>query len=263
MPVLDPSLFNLNLEPGIRSQSGCDSATAGLLTHARAAATANSKQYLQTMYTSAMQGVHDYMVHTTSNNDTLSPPDTHPFLPRSLPASLDCSTDAWVSQPKQEHLACFLAGSLMLGATSVHLADSSAPTSPGRGKSGSSGTGSKLRASSPPRMNELTATGQRDWETGVRFLEGCLGTLGTKTGLSPEGVHCRTPADPKPKEGERDWYIKGMSHARGASHPARAALARAQGAARVAPAAVRVYAFAIRATTAYQLYDSPRLLTVV
>ncbi|KAF8185225.1 glycoside hydrolase [Mycena galopus ATCC 62051] len=60
------------------------------------------------------------------------------------------------------------------------------------------------------RMDELTAAGVRDWETGVAFLETCMGTHRTATGLSPEGVHFRTTADPK---GERDWYIKGANKA--------------------------------------------------
>ncbi|KAF7338960.1 alpha-1,2-Mannosidase [Mycena venus] len=62
----------------------------------------------------------------------------------------------------------------------------------------------------PPKMEELTQAGQRDWKTGVAFLEGCMDTHKTATGLSPEGVNFRTSADP-PKEGERDWYIKGAN----------------------------------------------------
>jgi mannosyl-oligosaccharide alpha-1,2-mannosidase len=72
-------------------------------------------------------------------------------------------TSSWVSQPKQEHLACFLAGSLMLGATTAHRLDSSSPIS------------------RPPRMDALTGAGQRDWATGVAFLEGCMDTHKTKT----------------------------------------------------------------------------------
>ncbi|KAJ7720168.1 glycoside hydrolase family 47 protein [Mycena metata] len=151
------------------------------------------KQYIQTnrtepvylqMYTDAMQGVHDYMVWKTPTEHLTYIAELQP-----LPGKDDWkATDAWVSQPKQEHLACFLAGSLMLGATTAHLRDPA------------------TAASRPPHMSELSATGQRDWETGVAFLEACMDTQKTATGLSPEGVHFRTPADPK---GEHDWYIKG------------------------------------------------------
>ncbi|KAJ7022347.1 glycoside hydrolase [Mycena alexandri] len=151
------------------------------------------KQYLQTnrtepvylqMYTDAMQGVHDYMVWKTPTDRLTYIAELQP-----LPGKDDWkATDAWVAQPKQEHLACFLAGSLMLGATTAHLRDPA------------------QAASVPPRMSELSAIGQRDWDTGVAFLEACMDTHKTATGLSPEGVHFRTPADPK---GKHDWYIKG------------------------------------------------------
>ncbi|KAJ6535558.1 glycoside hydrolase [Mycena capillaripes] len=154
------------------------------------------KQYLQTnrtepvylqMYADAMDGVNEHLVKKTPTYGLT-------YMAELLPLRNDDWQTAWVSQPKQEHLACFLAGSLMLGATTAHLRDSERP------------------ASVPPRMEELTATGQRDWKTGVAFLEGCMNTHKTATGLSPEGVHFRTSADPV---GDRDWYIKGNDNKEG------------------------------------------------
>lgn len=74
---------------------------------------------------------------------------------------------AWEPASKMEHLACFLAGSLMLGATTAHLRDPAA------------------RASVPPRMDELTPQGQRDWATGAAFLDACMDTHNTKTCVRP------------------------------------------------------------------------------
>ncbi|KAJ7159765.1 glycoside hydrolase [Mycena filopes] len=163
------------------------------------------KQYLQTnrtepvylqMYEDAMQGVHDYMVWKT-------PTDQLTYIAELLPVGTGKdwkNPKAWTAQPKQEHLACFLAGSLMLGATTAHA----------------------LPAHVPPRMSQLTAAGRRDWATGVALLDGCLDTLRTETGLSPEGVHFRTPADTdargEGKEG-RDWYVKGSKTSAGGTPP--------------------------------------------
>ncbi|KAJ7691353.1 glycoside hydrolase [Mycena rosella] len=148
------------------------------------------KQYLQTnctepvyhqMYSDAMQGVHAHLVQKTPTRGLT-------YIAELLPKGGPDWQTSWQAQGKQEHLACFLAGSLMLGATTAHLKDAAQP------------------ASVPPKMKELTPTGQRDWQTGVDYLEGCMATHDTKTGLSPEGVNYRTPSDPGPP-GERDWYI--------------------------------------------------------
>jgi mannosyl-oligosaccharide alpha-1,2-mannosidase len=66
----------------------------------------------------------------------------------------------WDLNHKQDHLVCFLAGSLMLGATTA---------------------GSRGAVSVPPKMDELTRSGQRDWKTGVELLEGCMATHETAT----------------------------------------------------------------------------------
>ncbi|KAJ6605386.1 glycoside hydrolase [Mycena vulgaris] len=168
------------LRSGIRMGSNGDSYYEYLL-----------KQYLQTnrtepvyfqMYVDAMQGVHDHLVQKTPTHGLT-------YLAELLPQGREDWMTNWETQPKQEHLACFLAGSLMLGATTVHLRD------PAKG------------VSVPPHMDQLTATGQRDWATGVAYLEGCMATHKTKTGLSPEGVNFRTAPGPAGDSG-RDWYIK-------------------------------------------------------
>ena len=94
--------------------------------------------------------------------------------------------------PKQDHLVCFLGGSLMLGAVT-------------------SGAHA-LPVSVPPRPGQLTATGKRDWNTGVELVETCMRTHDTATGLSPEIVHFRIPSDNLDHaigNMPQDWYIKG------------------------------------------------------
>lgn len=64
----------------------------------------------------------------------------------------------------------------------------------------------------PPRPGQLTATGKRDWQTGVELIETCMRTHDTATGLSPEIVHFRIPSDNlnlAVSNMPQDWYIKG------------------------------------------------------
>jgi hypothetical protein len=99
---------------------------------------------------------------------------------------------------------CFLAGSLMLGATTA---------------------GARVRGSVsvPPRADELTEIGKRDWDTGLALLEGCMETHKTATyvrpGLSLSRIHglpvCRGLSPeivqfvPSAGQPTRDWHIKG------------------------------------------------------
>ena len=53
----------------------------------------------------------------------------------------------WTESPKQDHLVCFLGGSLMLGT----------------------------------RFGESESVNARDWETGQRMVEGCMATHDTAT----------------------------------------------------------------------------------
>ncbi|KAJ7473984.1 glycoside hydrolase family 47 protein [Mycena latifolia] len=157
------------------------------------------KQYLQTdrmepvylkMYEDAMQGIHDHLVQKT-------PTRKHTYIAELSPKGADWRT-SWTIQHKQDHLVCFLAGSLMLGATTA-------------------GARTPGAVSVPPRMDELTKTGQRDWNTGVELLEGCMETHRTATGLSPEIVQFEPSAD----QPNRDWHIKGSKPGGPAGYDAR------------------------------------------
>jgi hypothetical protein len=88
---------------------------------------------------------------------------------------------------------CFLGGSLLLGAT----------------------TGAAGAVSVPPRTEQLTDAGRRDWRTGAELVRTCMATHNTRTGLAPEIVHFRIASDAAavPDRGSdalpADWYIKG------------------------------------------------------
>lgn len=72
-----------------------------------------------------------------------------------------CVVSSWRLTPKQDHLVCFLGGSLMLGATK---------------------TGATVnKVSIPPKLHELTKAGQRDWKSGVELVKTCMRTHDTAT----------------------------------------------------------------------------------
>ncbi|KAL0954028.1 hypothetical protein HGRIS_005182 [Hohenbuehelia grisea] len=144
------------------------------------------KQYLQTnrtepiyqkMYDDSMQGIHDNLIKKT--------PTKHMTYIAEMIPNHGGNNGGYDISPKQDHLVCFLAGSLMLGATTSGARSST--------------------VSVPPRMEELSPQGQRDWKTGVELLETCMYTHETETGLSPEIAMFHTSPPPA---GERDWYIK-------------------------------------------------------
>lgn len=82
-------------------------------------------------------------------------------MPHPLITYPDVISSGWRLVPKQDHLVCFLGGSLMLGATtSGALVD---------------------HVSIPPRADELTDQGERDWLTGVELINTCMATHDTKT----------------------------------------------------------------------------------
>jgi hypothetical protein len=83
----------------------------------------------------------------------------------SLDPCNDFLDSGWRLIPKQDHLVCFLGGSLMLGATtSGALVD---------------------HVSVPPLPFELSAQGQRDWLTGVELIKTCMATHDTQTYVNP------------------------------------------------------------------------------
>ena len=63
--------------------------------------------------------------------------------------------------PKQDHLVCFLGGSLMLGATTTESIASP--------------------VSVPPLASELTESGQKDWKLGFELINTCMNTYETAT----------------------------------------------------------------------------------
>ncbi|ESK87392.1 glycoside hydrolase family 47 protein [Moniliophthora roreri MCA 2997] len=145
------------------------------------------KQHLQTnrtepiyrkIYDDAMEGIHSKLVQKTPRRHLT-------YIAELIPRSSfgDVSQAQWSLQHKQDHLVCFLAGSLMLGAATSEEHDLSEPVQP---------------SSFKPRA-------KRDWKTGVELLETCMRTHETMTGLSPEIAMFRNKMN---ETAERDWYIK-------------------------------------------------------
>ena len=64
-------------------------------------------------------------------------------------------SSGWRVSPKQDHLVCFLGGSLMLGATT---------------------TGTKSPVSVPPDLTQLSEDAQADWKLGEALIETCVDT---------------------------------------------------------------------------------------
>ncbi|KAG5642014.1 hypothetical protein DXG03_003786 [Asterophora parasitica] len=151
------------------------------------------KQYLQTngsepiysdMYDDAMTAIHNHLVQKSTKTKMT-------YTAELIPEENYIGQVSWRLTPKQDHLVCFLGGSLMLGATR---------------------TGALVHpVSVPPRKNELTDSGERDWKTGVELVKTCMDTHDTATGLSPEIVHFRIPSDGMDSfsAAPADWYIKG------------------------------------------------------
>ena len=86
--------------------------------------------------------------------------------------------------PKQDHLVCFLGGSLMLGAT-------------------------EGRMSVPPPLEDFDDSQLDDWYMGAALVRTCVDTYArAKTGLAPEITYWHDPANVKAAQKDgRDWYI--------------------------------------------------------
>ncbi|KAG7100035.1 hypothetical protein E1B28_001821 [Marasmius oreades] len=156
------------------------------------------KQYLQTnrtesvyhdMYSAAVDAIHEHLIRHSP----------HAGLIYTAEFSPERTTDgqlSWRLSPKQDHLVCFFGGSLMLGATMTRATVST--------------------VSVPPKAEELTSYGERDWENGEELVKTCMATHDTATGLSPEIVYFRMDGDEYDTEYNEDsdvpssdWYIKG------------------------------------------------------
>ncbi|KAF8627872.1 hypothetical protein AX15_004202 [Amanita polypyramis BW_CC] len=134
------------------------------------------KQYIQTnqtesvyreMYDETMQAVHDHLIKKSLTKGLVY---TVELLP-----NRGWGEDSWKESPKQDHLVCFLGGSLMLGT-----------------QFGGSGV-----------------VNARDWKAGEGLIEGCMATHETETGLSPEIAYWRVEGDNLEDEYSDDWYVKG------------------------------------------------------
>ncbi|GLB36784.1 putative glycosyl hydrolase 47 family protein [Lyophyllum shimeji] len=171
------------------------------------------KQYLQTnqtetvyreMYEDTMTAIHRNLLKKSPNKNLTYTAELVPqrgkrgamyvlvlsLLPPTVPPLTNKLFSDWHTQHKQDHLVCFLGGSLMLGATTA-----SAHT---------------RRVSVPPHENELSPAGRRDWKTGEELIETCVDTYsGTATGLSPEIVYFRSADEAWAGKSKSDWYIKG------------------------------------------------------
>ncbi|KAF5376947.1 hypothetical protein D9615_007271 [Tricholomella constricta] len=146
------------------------------------------KQYLQTnqtepMYEDTMTAIHKQLLEKSLTKNLTYTSERVPK--RGKRGNID-----WYTEHKQDHLVCFLGGSLMLGATTA-----SADIQP---------------VAVPPIEAQLAAAGRRDWKTGEELIETCVDTYkGTATGLSPEIVHFRSAADGwSNASGQKDWYIR-------------------------------------------------------
>ena len=71
----------------------------------------------------------------------------------------------WNLQAKQDHLVCFLGGSLLLGVTEGH-------------------------GPFPPDWKALSATQKRDWTTGAELIKTCVATHDTETCDLVDSHHC-------------------------------------------------------------------------
>lgn len=90
----------------------------------------------------------------------------------------------WQISPKQDHLVCFLGGSLILGVT---------------------------EGSDTFSWENLDERERDDFILGDEIIESCMETYKTPTGLGPEIAMFRMYTEPEAKD--EDWYIKSSSTA--------------------------------------------------
>ncbi|KAH9013872.1 glycoside hydrolase family 47 protein [Lactarius hengduanensis] len=158
------------------------------------------KQFIQTdrtegvyreMYEDAVQAIHDHLVQKSLTSGLTYTAELIPER-NSGPSVRSCNfTRSWRLTPKQDFLVCFFGGNLLLSATR---------------------SGALVQdVSVPPRLEELSEVGQRDWATGIELIRTCMDTHDTKTGLAPEIAHFRIPSDNMQSvlNAPGDWYIKG------------------------------------------------------
>lgn len=159
------------------------------------------------MYRGAVKGIKQRLIKTTKNRKPpmvfvselglrrLSPQDQRP---------------RFVSIPKQDHLVCFIGGSLMLGA--IFSGDPHKPNTgrePRFGTMGSSSSSSAYPPSSLWALSDISSTSLEDWGLGGELTSTCVATYReTSTGLSPEIAMFRQDDDGIDDSLGKDWYIK-------------------------------------------------------
>ncbi|KAJ7288328.1 glycoside hydrolase family 47 protein [Mycena rebaudengoi] len=137
----------------------------------------NTEDMYRDMYSNAMDAIHKHLVKKSVGSNMIY---TSELIP-----------ERHASGDVHDHLVCFLGGSLLLGATT---------------------TGALVQpVSIPPRPEELSESGKRDWKTGISLIKTCMDTHGTLTGLAPEVAHFRIASDGMGYDPmyPSDWYIKG------------------------------------------------------
>ncbi|KAJ3572182.1 hypothetical protein NP233_g3263 [Leucocoprinus birnbaumii] len=170
------------------------------------------KQYIQTghaeeiymhMYLDAMTAIQNHLVQKTKAGG-------YTYTSELQPERHSNGEISWRLVPKQDHLTCFLAGSLLLGAVTAEPRVQ------------------RHKISRPPSPEQLSDLGLRDWKLGSEILKTCLHTHDTATqilcsGLSPEIVHFRIPSDGMDEipHAPQDWYIKGAKQGEPAPYTAR------------------------------------------
>ncbi|KAG6835408.1 hypothetical protein H0H93_001765, partial [Arthromyces matolae] len=145
---------------------------------------ARSEPVYREMYADAMTAIHNRLLQKSPENNLT-------YAVELIPAARRRGRVDWNTEQRQDHIACFIGGSLLLGATT----------------SGASGP----VVSVPPLDEELTESARRDWKTGLEFIDTCMDTYKrTATGLAADVVHFRRRGDGETfYSGNLDWYIKG------------------------------------------------------
>jgi len=89
-----------------------------------------------------------------------------------------------MKRPKQDHLVCFLGGSLMLGVASAY-------------------------PNHRPVWSRMSPSQQLDYVAGKGLIDTCVETYeGTETGLGAEIIMFNSPEQSKKSYDPVDWYIK-------------------------------------------------------
>ncbi|KAG8868620.1 mannosyl-oligosaccharide alpha-1,2-mannosidase, partial [Tulasnella sp. 331] len=143
--------------------------------------------FREKMYDNAMDSIHEHLLKRSPSRKLLYTSEFHNVRWPSYDEQPDVAS--WHVEHKQDHLVCFLGGSLMLGATEAHT-------------------------SIPPKARDLTRAAIRDWNSGQDLIETCMATHETATGLSPEiAMFFDKPPTSGPGSAptslKREWYIKG------------------------------------------------------